>query len=247
MRGFGSGQTLVLFTKQLPAPVRALLRIFFHLLYHQFAFAYDMVAAAVSFGRWNDWILEVVSFIKGTQVLEIGHGPGHLQRVLLSRNLVAIGMDESAPMSRLAKRRLTETTPPISKIKTSPSKPNRSQSGYAQINLARGIAQQLPFRDEAFDTIVATFPSEYFVDPVTMSEAGRCLSNGGRFVVLPIALPKNRFLSWLYQVTGQAPSAALKGIQEKLQEPFVESGFEVETHVLDVQSGMLIIIVAKKK
>src|SRR5574342_376957 len=94
------------FARHTLASVRTILRILFHLLYHQFAFAYDLVAAIVSFGRWKDWILEVVPFVEGTRALEIGHGPGHLQRFLLNRNLVAVAIDESAPMNRLAKHRL---------------------------------------------------------------------------------------------------------------------------------------------
>ena len=85
--------------------MQAFLRVFFKLLYHQFAFTYDLVAAAVSFNRWKDWVMEVIPFIEGTRILEIGHGPGHLQRVLLSRNLVAVGIDESSQMGRLTKHR----------------------------------------------------------------------------------------------------------------------------------------------
>lgn len=220
--------------------MQALLRVFFHFLYHPFAFAYDFVAATVSFGRWKDWIMEVTPFIKGTRTLEIGHGPGHLHRFLLRRSLDAVAMDESAAMSRLAKRRVTSTK----RQDTSP--PPSPQSGYAQTNLARGLAQQLPFRDGAFETVIATFPAEYITDPRTLSEVRRCLSDGGRFIVLPVAMPKNRFLSWLFRVTGQAPSDALQVIQKKLREPFVESEFDVETHVLERSSGTLIVIVAKK-
>lgn len=204
--------------------MRILLRIFFHLLYHQFAFAYDFVAASVSFGHWKDWVMEVVPFIEGNRILEIGHGPGHLQRVLLDRGLVAVGMDESKQMSRLTKR---------------------NTDGSAR--LTRGLAQHIPFRDKAFDTIIATFPSEYFVDPQTLSEIKRCLLNEGRFIVLPVALPRNRFLSWLYRVTGQAPSETLKTIREKMEAPFIKSGFNVETQVLDVKSGTLVLVVAKRK
>jgi len=121
------------------------------------------------------------------------------------------------------------------------------QSTYTQINLTRGIAQHIPFRDKSFDTIIATFPTEYFTDPQTLSEVKRCLSGGGRFVVLPVAMPKNRFLSWLFQVTHQAPSDAIRVVQEKLEEPFVKSGFDVETHMLERDSGTLILIVAKRK
>src|ERR1044071_1050250 len=87
--------------------MRTFMRFVFHLLYHPFAFAYDLVAATVSLGKWKDWVLCVVPFIEGTRVLEIGHGPGHLQRALLSRGFVAAGIDESAEMGRLAKRNLT--------------------------------------------------------------------------------------------------------------------------------------------
>jgi ubiquinone/menaquinone biosynthesis C-methylase UbiE len=216
--------------------MKTLLRLFFHLLYHQFAFAYDLVSAVVSFGHWKDWILEVVPFIEGTRTLEIGHGPGHLQRVLLNRGLAAVAIDESTPMGRLAKRRSGPSNYPL------PNSTHRPD--YPQANLTRGLAQHLPFRAEAFDTVLATFPSEYFVDPLALSEVKRCLSDGGRFVVLPIAMPKNRFLAWLFKVTGQAPSDALQIIQEKLEEPFIKSGFDVETHVIDLKSGTLIVIVA---
>lgn len=220
--------------------MQIVLRVFFYLLYHPFAFAYDIVAAAVSFGHWKDWVMEVVPFIEGTRTLEIGHGPGHLHRFLLRRSLDAVAMDESAPMSRLARRRLTSAKG------TSQSLPASPQSGYAQTNLVRGLAQGLPFRDGAFETVIATFPAEYITDPRTLSEVRRCLSDGGRFIVLPVALPKNRFLAWLFRVTGQAPKDALQVIQQKLQEPFVESEFDTEMHVLERSSGTLVVIVAKK-
>jgi ubiquinone/menaquinone biosynthesis C-methylase UbiE len=201
--------------------VKPLLQIFFHFLYHQFAFAYDFVAAAVSFGHWKEWILEVVTFIEGTRILEIGHGPGHLQRFLLSQNLNSVAMDESASMGRLAKR---------------------NTGGSA--SLTRGLGQKLPFANKSFDTVIATFPADYITDPLTLSEVKRCLSDGGRFTVLPVAMPKNRLLSWLFQVTSQAPSDAAQVIREKLEEPFIKSEFDVETHVLDLKSGTLMVLVA---
>jgi ubiquinone/menaquinone biosynthesis C-methylase UbiE len=226
-------------------PVKAILRLFFHILYHQLAFAYDLVAWVVSFGHWRDWVMEVVPFITGTRTLEIGHGPGHLHRFLLSRGLVAVAMDESAPMGRLARRRLISTGWENNSKTATPTQPTH-QTAYAQINLTRGMAQHLPFRDGSFDTVIATFPAEYITDPRTLTEVRRCLDNGGRFVVLPVAMPKNRVLSWLFKVTGQTPSEAVNVIREKLMEPFIQSGFDAEARVLDVQSGTLIIIVASK-
>jgi ubiquinone/menaquinone biosynthesis C-methylase UbiE len=223
--------------------VKSILRLFFRLLYHQFAFTYDLVAAAVSFNRWKDWVLSVIPFIEGKRVLEIGHGPGHLQRVLLSRGLIAVGMDESAQMGRLAKHNLRRR--PFS-LRSSQPAGFASPSDYTQINLTRGLAQQLPFRDEAFDTVVATFPTQYITDPDTLAEVKRCLLDGGRFIVLPAVLPRNRLLDWLFKVTSQAPSEAVEIVRSKLREPFAAAGFETEVRTLDVQSGILLLVLARK-
>jgi ubiquinone/menaquinone biosynthesis C-methylase UbiE len=221
--------------------VKTILRVFFRLLYHQFAFTYDLVAATVSFNRWKDWVMSVIPFIEGKRVLEIGHGPGHLQRILLSRNLVTVGIDESAQMGHLAKRNLTRFSDSGT---NNLSKVNDQHLAYAQINLTRGIAQQLPFPKESFDTIVATFPTEYITDPYTLAEVKRCLSNGGKLIVLPAALPKNPFLDWLFKVTHQSPTEAIEVVTAKFKEPFVAAGFEAEVRVLDVKSGILLLVLA---
>lgn len=234
--------------------MKTLLRLFFRLLYHQFAFTYDLVAATVSFNRWKSWVGSVIPFIEGHRILEIGHGPGHLQRILLSRNLAAFGIDESAQMGRLAKRNLMRSVlsrSPIesshqtsSSISTQTASP--SQIAYTQINLSRGLAQHLPFPNESFDSIVATFPTEYITDPRALAEVKRCLSNTGKLIVLPVALPKNMFLDWLFKVTHQSPTEALEVIQAKLKEPFVAAGFKTEIETLDVKSGILLIVLASK-
>lgn len=202
--------------------MKAFLKLFFKLLYHQLAFTYDLVAAAVSFNHWKKWITEVLPLIGGTRILELGHGPGHLQRVLRRDGWFAVGIDESPQMSRLARR---------------------NTAGNAR--LTRGLAQHLPFKDESFDTIVSTFPSEYIFDPRTLAEARRCLPSAGRLIVLPVALPKNRFLDWLYKFTGESPSESEEVIKKRLEEPFVKAGFETEILTRDVQSSRLFIVVAK--
>ena len=217
--------------------MKALLRLFFRLLYHQFAFTYDLVAAAVSFGHWKDWAMSVIPFIEGTRILEIGQGPGHLQRVLLDRGLVAVAIDESAPMIRLAKRNVARQP---SKSSASTSSPRK------RANLTRGLAQHLPFANDAFDTIVSTFPSEYIFDAQTLSEARRVLRQGGRLIVLPVALPRNPFLDWLFRVTGESPSEAIEIVKSKLRIPFADAGFETEVQALDAGSGILLIILARR-
>ena len=218
--------------------MKTFLRFFFRLLYHQFAFTYDLVSATVSFNRWKDWVMSVLPFIEGNRILEIGHGPGHLQRILLSRNLISVGIDESAQMGRLAKRNLTH--------RASAPYQAPSDNSYAQTNFVRGIAQQLPFSNEGFDTIVATFPTEYITDVETLAEVKRCLANDGRLIVLPAALPKNRFLDWLFRVTHQSPVEAIDVVKTKFREPFVKAGFKTQIEMLDMKSGVLFIVLANK-
>ena len=203
--------------------MKQFMRLFFRLLYHQLAFTYDLVAASVSFNRWKDWVMSVIPFIKGDRILEIGHGPGHLQRILLSRQLVTVAIDESRQMGYLAKR---------------------NTAGSAR--LTRGLAQYLPFPNETFNTIVSTFPADYINDARTLAEVKRCLLNNGRFIILPVAWPKNPFLDWLFRVTGESPSEAVELVKSKFKEPLVKAGFETEARMLDVKSSLLLIVVAKK-
>jgi ubiquinone/menaquinone biosynthesis C-methylase UbiE len=199
------------------------MRVFFDLLYHPFAFTYDLVAAAVSFGKWNDWVRSVIPFIGGTRILELGHGPGHLQLALTTHGLDSVAMDESAPMGRIAKRRL----------------------GHS-MKLARAVTQKIPFASETFDTVISTFPSEYIFDPQTLTEAHRVLQSGGRLIVLPVAFPASGFLKWLYRVTGESPAALDEVLKEKFKEPFTQAGFSVEIKTVELKSSALLIILAGK-
>ncbi len=227
--------------------MRTLLRFFFYLLYHPFAFTYDLVAATVSLGRWNDWVLSVIPFIEGNRILEIGHGPGHLQRALLSRSLVAVGIDESGPMGRLAKRNLTG---PLNST-TDNSKSNDQVRADPQANLTRGIAQQLPFPSNSFDTVVATFPAEYIFKSETLTEANRVLAPGGRFVILPGATIMgrgimDRVMALVFRITGQSAPNLAEILVERSKESFAEAGFHVQIHELELRSSLVFIMVATK-
>ena len=88
-------------------PVRRILRFFFDQLYHSLAWSYDLVAAAVSLGRWRQWVQASLPFIQGSRVLELAFGTGMLQQSMLvdERHMIA-GIDESAQMIETARRRL---------------------------------------------------------------------------------------------------------------------------------------------
>lgn len=141
-----------------------LLRWAFTRFYREFAWTYDLVAAAVSRGLWQYWIESVVPHLQGDRVLELGSGTGYLQRALQQAGVWAIGLDASPQMLRLARRKV-------------------EQAG-GQALLLRAYAQQLPFLDNSFSDVVATFPAEYILDPATLSEVWRVLRPDGQAVLV---------------------------------------------------------------
>jgi ubiquinone/menaquinone biosynthesis C-methylase UbiE len=181
-------------------------------------------------GQWKNWVYSILPFIKGTRILELGHGPGHLQRILLAQppvgnqSLVSVAIDESAPMGILAKRRLGNSH-----------------------RLTRALAQKIPFASASFDSIVSTFPSEYIFDMQTLSEAHRVLRSRGRLIVLLAAWPKNPLLAWLFKVTGQSPSDAYDSLKSKIKESLAQADFETEVQIVEVKSGNLLVVIAEKE
>jgi ubiquinone/menaquinone biosynthesis C-methylase UbiE len=166
-----------------------LIRWGFERLYREFAWAYDVVAAAVSGGLWQRWVLATLPFLRG-RVLELGFGPGHLQLAIAAAGRhQSIGLDASPQMRSIACLRLR-------------------RAGHPAL-LAQGIAQQIPFASKSFDTILATFPAEYIADPRTHAELRRVLAPRGQVVILPLAQLDRSFYTQLvdlaYRLTLQAP------------------------------------------
>ena len=144
-----------------------IMRVFFYLLYQPMAWSYDLVSWTVSRGRWKIWIYEILPHISGSSILEIGHGPGHIQLALSANNMKIFGIDSSHQMGQQARKRIRNKgcTP----------------------RLTRSYAQNLPFPKHVFDQIISTFPTGYIYDPETLKEAYRVLKPGGKLIVLPAA------------------------------------------------------------
>jgi ubiquinone/menaquinone biosynthesis C-methylase UbiE len=204
------------------------LRPIYYLLYHQFAWTYDFVAGVVSLGHWNDWVKAVLPHLEG-RVLEIGYGPGHLQTALFQDNIFSIGLDESPQMALLARLRL-------------------QKSGFIH-RLSRGYAQSIPFASGSFDTVVATFPSEYIFDPETLKEIRNVLTPGGKLVVVPTAWitgkhPLEKLVAWLFMVIGAqgAPGPVSSAFRVRLS----NAGFYVQSQILGMDGSQVLVISAIK-
>jgi ubiquinone/menaquinone biosynthesis C-methylase UbiE len=200
----------------------AFYRLFFNLLYHQFAWTYDAVAWVVSLGAWQKWVLSVELYLVGPRTLEIGFGPGHLQAALNQKGMIAFGLDESHQMGRIARRRLTRLG--------------------VQPKLVRGDALALPFAEQRFHQVVMTFPSEYILNRASLEEIYRVLVDDGVAIVLPLAWitgqkPLERAAAWFTRVTGEAPEW-----HEESLEPLKNAGFKVEWEMIDLSSSKILVI-----
>ena len=173
----------------MPTLFRRLIRFAFQLLYNQLAFTYDAVAWLVSFGQWQAWGRTALDRVRGSRVLELGHGPGHLL-IALGRagGCRPIGIDLSPHMIAQAQHRI-----------------RRAGLSIPQV---RCRVEALPFRSGTFDSAVSTFPTEYIANPRTLAEVVRVTNAHGRLIIVVGAqfgqhTPGTRFVDWLYRITGQ--------------------------------------------
>ena len=163
-------------------------RLAFWVLYNPLAWGYDWVSTIVSVGHWREWQRTGLSRVRGKRVLERAFGTGNGLCDLHTAQHQVVGLDLSPSMIHITQHKLRRLGLPIP--------------------LVRGRAQQLPFVDAYFDSVVATFPSEFIVERPTVSEIARILRPGGQAVIVVMAelVPNTlweRFLVSLYQITGQ--------------------------------------------
>ena len=207
--------------------IQEFLRLIFYLLYQPFAWTYDWVAGLVSCGKWHSWVCASLPYLTGPRVLELGHGPGHLQLILKQNGVASVGIDLSRQMSAIARRRLRH-------------------DGYPA-DLILGYAQSLAFDSNSFSQVVATFPSEYITEGQTLAEISRVLAPDGKLVVI--------LGGWLtgyslcQQMTGWLLGGAARHELSHLKrwlEPFQKAGFRAEARIVDLSDSQLLMILATK-
>ncbi len=183
----------------------------------------------MSAGLWKEWVYAIEEFLPGPCLLELGHGPGHLQiRLALAGHCIS-GLDRSQHMGRQAFRRM--------------------QKHALLPQLVCGVAQALPYRSDLFDQVAATFPTEYIVDPQSLGEIRRVLRPGGQLILLPAARVTGnslaaRFSNFAYRVTGQ-DIAWDRANYVYLTQPFRKAGFDIELAMRRVKNSELIILIGR--
>lgn len=132
--------------------------------YDSFAEAY---AAEVDSGIVNAYyerpaILSLAGDMKGRRVLDAGCGSGPMFEALRDRGALVTGVDKSAGMLELARRRL---------------------GSDANLQMA-DLSDPLPFPDGAFDDVIASLVMHYLEEwGPTLAEFRRVLASGGRLIV----------------------------------------------------------------
>ncbi len=210
-----------------------LVRFGFQQLYTRLAWAYDAIAAGVSFGEWQAWGRCAIPFLRGRRILELAHGPGHLHLALRAQGLAVTSIDLSAQMGDLARRRIEAF------LRRQPEQAARG------LRLARADARRLPFRDAAFESVVSTFPTDFIFTPAALSEARRVLASGGVLVIVPAAAfhgngAPERVIDGLYRVTGQRRGEAMP-----VAPRFAEAGFSFRAERVDTRRAQVTVWVCQ--
>jgi ubiquinone/menaquinone biosynthesis C-methylase UbiE len=206
-------------------------QIFFSLFYHNLAGLYDGITMAFSMGLFKEWLATTLTYVEGNRVLELGHGPGHLQQMIAQNGgqngSSVFGLDESHQMIAQAQQRL--------------------RKAGCNPGLVRGIGQVIPFGGGTFDHVVTSFPSEFITHPDTLSEVQRVLRPGGQLIVLRFAWPTARrwpykMTAWLFRLVGEAPGVDGTLPEERLSAPFREAGFKVQIDKIDLETSDVVVI-----
>ncbi len=206
-----------------------LLRFAFRLLYNDFAWTYDLVSWSVSMGQWRAWQRTALPYLYGKRVLEVGHGTGNMLLDLLSLGFKPVGLDLSRQMGRIAGRKLRRV----------------SGTRAPAVPLVGGRVEALPFAPASFDSLLATFPTEYIGQPPAIGEFRRVLRPGGAVVCVPSAQitgigPADRLAAWLFRVTGQSADS----LWAPLVARYSAAGFQSRLERVRLPRSLVTVLVA---
>lgn len=192
--------------------------------YDRFAHLYDFIERRS--GRFRVWREMLWSKVEGRRILEIGVGTGGNFSYHPPGTEVT-GMDVSEKM--LAQARL------------------RSTGNAVDGRLSLMDAQNLGFKDDSFDTVVASLVFCSVPDPVKgLKEIARVVKPNGKVVLLEHVLSSNLYLTAIMQAINPFTRATFgENFNRKTVENVAKSGLLIEK-VTDVGWGIFKLIEARK-
>ncbi len=135
--------------------------------------------------RLIDPILDATQVSAGTRLLDIACGPGRLIARAAQRSASTTGLDVSQAML------------------------HRARSAAPTAQFRHGDAQRLPFPDDEFDVVTASFAILHLSDPErAVAECARVLVPGGRIAVTVWDQPvRARLFGWITEALAAAGAA----------------------------------------
>src|SRR3989337_242981 len=130
--------------------------------------SYDRVGAVLSLGQDPLWRRFLVSRLpRGGHVLDVATGTGLVAAELIRRGFEVTGVDQSAEMLDVARRRFD-----------------------GRVELLEASADSLPFGGDPFDHLTFTYLLRYVDDPgATLAELARVVQAGGTVASLEFGVP----------------------------------------------------------
>lgn len=196
-------------TDDLQKPKNLLFRLYFlaaELLYHELAWAYDVIAWLVSFGYWSEWRRVSASYLVPGRILETGFGTGSLLTHLAQVGGFLVGMEPSREMQCVTARKLKKKGLVIPRV--------------------RGRTEATPFVSHVFSSIVSTFPTAYIAREATLREFRRIVTSEGRVVILGVGV---NFQAWLPRLLmGWFLSDASGVLADRISRCAEDAGFRAE-------------------
>jgi demethylmenaquinone methyltransferase / 2-methoxy-6-polyprenyl-1,4-benzoquinol methylase len=148
---------------------------------------YDALAWLLSFGqdrRWRGCVVAAVAAATPARVLDVATGPAGVALAVAGRTgAEVVGVDIDEAMLRQGVDNLSR------------------RADGRRVILAVARAEQLPFRDDAFDAVSFSYLLRYVDEPAaTVSEMARCLRPGGVMASLDFFVPPNRLWRGLWRL-----------------------------------------------
>ena len=119
------------------------------------------------------------------------------------------------------------------------------QNGYSP-RLVNSSGLYIPFANECFHQVVATFPAEYILNENTISEIYRVLEPGGEFIVLPTAWLTGK--NWYHRVNRWLWNSIHKNteLNTQLMDSLKKKGFRLTFGYEEYKISKVLLIQSRK-
>lgn len=181
--------------------------------------------------KHRDTGLRLLDIERGERVLEIGFGTGEALRYMAGCEGKIIGIDISTGMASVSKEKLEK------------------EGLFQKVSLVCGDAVKMPFRDDSFQKVFASFTLELFddVDIIKlMDEIKRVMDERGTLVVVSLSKKDDVFVK-VYQAFHQILPNLIDCRPIPVERIVRNSGFEVEKCVKDRMAMIPVEIVVAKR